>query len=413
MLRRLTVRQPSISALVQTQTRGYAAAPKAKNVSKKNNFQKTRSLGFKLKKAAPAEKKKISGNATVKPFPTTVHRAAKISNESTLPAIDIETLKSKEPVILSYQGDVSRACNIGSAFSLKRGFELLGERTTLLRKESRDLFAALEKVDKAPRIVLAGPENSGKRELLSQSMAYAKAHGWIVLPIPQLLKYINGTSDYAITEKGRLDLLRRNCEFFRKLLAMNKDALSKAKLSKDYTFGQLKFTKENTIADVAKKGTAARFQAGDMFDAVIYELSLLKQKVLQPVYEVDILARPTEYRTPEYKQIQARDLQVAQLIKSPPKNFVQVLTAHEGNESCVALGKKKAADFVYEPNFDQSLVDLVKSGHVITVAPASAVESGLLLDYYKSRGLVIESRDKLHVTSGGLLGELWRQVRAY
>lgn len=410
MLRRLTVRQPSISALVQT--RGYAAAQsKAKNIKKKDNFQKTRSLGFKLKKAAPTEKKKISANATVKPFPTTVHRAAKISNESSLPALDIETLKTEEPVIVSYQGDVARACNIGSAFSLKRGFELLGERSTLLRKESRDLFAALDKTQS--RIVLAGPENSGKRELLSQAMAYAKTHGWIVLPIPQLLKYINGSSDYALTESGRLDLLRRNCEFFKKLLAMNKDALTKAKLSKDYSFGLHKFSKENSIADLAKKGVSQRFQAGDMFDAVIYELSLLKQKVLQPVYEVDVLTRPTEYRTPEYKQIQARDLQIAQLIKSPPKNFVQVLTAHECNESAVALGKKKAEDFVYETKFDQSVVDLVKSGHVIEVSQASAVESSLLLDYYQSRGLVVESRDKLHVTSGGLLGELWRQVRAY
>lgn len=388
-----------------------AGGPKVKNVKKKDNFQKTRSLGFKLKKAAPAEKKKISGNATVKPFPTTVHRAAKISNESTLPAIDIETLKTEEPVILSYQGDVARACNIGSAFSLKRGFELLGERSTLLRKESRDLFSALDTPHS--RIVLAGPENSGKRELLSQAMAYAKTHGWIVLPIPQLLKYINGSSDYALTESGRLDLLRRNCEFFKKLIGMNKDALSQAKLSKDYTFGLHKFTKENSIADLAKKGIAQRFQAGDMFDAVIYELAQLQQKVLQPVYEVDILARPTEYRTPEYKQIQARDLQVAQLIKNPPKNFVQVLTAHESNETGVALGTKRAEDFVYENKFDQSVVDLVKSGHVIAVSPASAVESGLLMDYYQTRGLVVESRDKLHVTSGGLLGELWRQVRAY
>ncbi|AOW02823.1 YALI0C13706p [Yarrowia lipolytica CLIB122] len=409
MLRRLTSSQPSLAALGQT--RGYAAASaKTKNIKKKENFQKTRSLGFKLKKAAPTEKKKISGNAMVKPFAQTVHRAAKVSDVSEIPAIDAETLKSAEPVVLSYQGDVSKTCAIGSAFSPKRGFELLGERTTLLRKESRDVFKAL---DSQSRIILTGPTNSGKRELLTHAMAYAKTNGWIVLPAPQLLQYINGTSDYTLTESGRLDLLRRNCEFFQKLAAMNKEALEKTKLSKDYSFGQIKLTKDNSIYDLAKKSVPARFQAGDIFDAVIYELSLLKQKVLQPVYEVDILARPTEYRTPEYKQIQGRDLQLAQLIKSPPQNFVQIITAHEGDETAVALGKKQAADFVYEPKFDPSMVELIKTGHVIEVAPVSALESGLLLDYYESRGLTLKGRELLHVTSGGLLGELWRHVRAY
>ncbi|KAG5370310.1 hypothetical protein CJU90_1666 [Yarrowia sp. C11] len=410
MLRRLTS-SPSVSCSFG-QTRGYAvAAGKAKNVKKSENFSKTRKLAFKPKKStAPKEKKKVSGNALVKPFPISVKGAAKISDVSEVPAIDAETLKSAEPVLLSYQGDVSKTVCIGSAFSPKRGFELLGERTTLLRTQSRQVFDAL---DSQTRIVLSGPTNSGKRELLTQAMAYAKTNGWIVLPAPQLMTYINGSSDYELTESGRLDLLRRNCEFFQKLNAMNKDALSQAKLSKDYTFGQIKLTKDNSIFDLAKKGITARFQAGDMFEAVIEELSLLKQKVLQPVYEIDLLAGTTEYHSQEYHQIMARDLQISQLIRSPPKNFVQVMTVHGTDETAVALGKKKAEDFVYEAKFDHGLAAHIKSGHVIEVAPVSTLESGLLLDYYASRGLVVQGRDKLHVASGGLLGELWRQIRTY
>lgn len=404
MLRRVTT-SPATSAAAG-QTRSYAAA----QIKKTERFKKTRALGFKLKKAAPQEKKKISGNALVKPFRDTVHNAAKMSLTSDLPAIDVETLKSTEPVVLAYQNNVAKTCSVGAVFSPKRGFELLGERTTLLRKESRDLFAAID-ANKS-KIVLAGPANAGKRELLAQSMAYAEAHGWIVLPSPQLLKYINGTSDYSITESGRLDLLRRNCEFLRKLVAMNPQ-LKEAKLSQEYAFGQSKFSTDQSISDLAKHGITARFQAGAIFDAVIAEMGKLNQKVLQPVYEVDILARPTEYRTPEFKQIMAKDLQLTQLIKNPPKNFVQVMTTGRSNETAVALGTKNAEDFVYESQFDQSLVDHVKDGEVIEVKAASAAESAVLMEYYQSRGLTVEERGKLHVTSGGLLGELWRQVRAY
>ncbi|KAG5354904.1 hypothetical protein CJU89_6709 [Yarrowia sp. B02] len=405
MLRRLSL-QPVLRPL---QTRGYAAAPK-KTVAKKDNFKKTRSLGFKLKKAAPTEKKKISASAQVKPFRETVHRAGKIADASDLPAFGLETLKNADPVVLSYQGAVSKACAIGGAFAPDRGFELLRERSTLLRKESRDLFAALDAGN--AKIVLAGPTKAGKRELVAQAMAYAQTKGWIVLPAPQMLQYVNGTSDYALTESGRLDLLRRNCEFFKKLANSNA-ALGEAKLSQEYSFGPLKLTKDNSILDLCKKGVSTRFQAGEIFEAVIHELSLLNTPVLQPVYAVDVLARNTEYRTPEYRQIKASELQLAQLIKNPPMNFVQVLAPTGGNETEVALGSKPAEHFVYDPRFDSSVVQLLSSGTTIKVEPASSKETAVLMDYYKSRGLDVEKPEKLHVTSGGLLGELWRHVRAY
>lgn len=400
--------------LASTQSRGYAAvAGKAKNVKKKDNFQKTRSLGFKLKKAAPVEKKRISGNAMVKPFPQTVARAANVSDVSELPSLDQEALKSDAPALVAYQGDVAKVCALSSVFGPKRGFELLGERATLLRSESKALFELLDG-GKNSKIILTGSEGSGKRELLAHAVAYARVNNWIVLPVPQLLQYINGTSDYAINDDGRVFLLRRNCEFLKKLRNMNGPALKELKLSKKYTFGQTVLEADKSVFDLANLGVSARFFAGEIFDATIAELGLQQtHKVLCAVEEVDILTRPTEYRTPEFRQIYARELQLTHMLRSLPANFVQLMTTTQKNEVAVALGKKPASDFVYETKFDASMVDHVKDAHVLEVGAVSQDESNLLLDYYATRGISLGSKEKLFVTSGGILGELWRGVRSY
>lgn len=191
----------------------------------------------------------------------------------------------------------------------------LGAPATVVRQVTLDVVKALENGkagdSKEARYMITGERGSGKSMLLLQAVVYALEANWIVFYQPTASRWVDSSSQFAYNkEKMMFDQPEAAADMLQKLLAVNRQRLSKIKLEKDVVL------EDGTIA--AGQGLDKLVEHGlkedsttmvATLDAVLEVLSSQTQfPVLFAVDEVQTLFRTSRYRRPDYKLLEAYHL---------------------------------------------------------------------------------------------------------
>jgi len=244
------------------------------------------------------------------------------------------------------------------------------------------------KTRNGPSVLLSGRRGTGKSILLNQIVEYCRSHGWFVIYIPSVRKFIatGGWVDEQDYVPEQIDVWGRSViDFFKQLLLMNEDFLKNNKLKNGpYKFTQLTEDEEleippaNSFLELISTGLKEKNASSE---AAYYLVNELKQitgvPILVAMDGIEQLYDKTVFELiDERKILYPKDLVFY-------RNFLDIV-AKGIKSGLVITASSRSHPFTRSIKLE----DMPKDMHNIEVPGLSSEETKALVRYYHHLGLV-------------------------
>ncbi|GAA5917401.1 hypothetical protein JCM6882_000846 [Rhodosporidiobolus microsporus] len=250
--------------------------------------------------------------------------------EVTLPKPDLSSLQVMHPEglnkaavgeVKAFPGpalDAFKALSIPG--SLQRELAFTPRPATVVREATLKVTQVLDTGKKgsssAARYVLTGGAGSGKSTLLLQAVSYAQSTDWIVLYLPSAAPLVNSSTPHIYSSARALfDQPALSSSLLSKFSSANSKAFKALKTAKEWTFGDKKVAQGKSLEDLAKAAGGDEKLVTSVFEAVMEELSVQKQRpVLLAIDDAQPLFTTSHYVDPSYHAVETFSLAVPRLL---------------------------------------------------------------------------------------------------
>lgn len=280
--------------------------------------------------------------------------------------------------ITKYQNEINRKLHIAGSFNPHQYNELYSQPLTLIRPRE-DIFInefyknSINSSSKSNRLILTGEKGVGKSTILTHFQSQVlSSNDSILLPIPYADALVDGSSDFKLNPLTNLyDQQMYSKKLLKKIINLNKDNLSKIKLSKNYNLLNKNYKQsqislsinENNLLDLLKSSNNNNdINATEIFKILISELQL--QSNFSVYLTVDNFTAFLQYGMTKYKnnlndsiyfqKFTINDIILSLISGEKEFNKGAIVVATHGNHKwksnktlSVALGELNPNDFAY------------------------------------------------------------------
>lgn len=369
-------------------------------------------FGLTAKKAPKGPRPKVKGvPGASKDFYEYVNSkplAEKAPRISELPVVHEEFSKllqqdSVPPVLAKYDGEVLKKLHyLGGVFKKGQFNELFYEKVTLLRDEALTIAKGLA-TKLGEKYIVTGEAGVGKSTVLNQVQAYLLSQpDLLVLNIPNLKRTLDGSYLFAFNKALGLYetplLLKKIMVKFAKL---NKDRLEKIPILAAYTFGNARFSPENT-----NLYTLCTFPAkipvtyyATVFEEITKTLkSQTNYKLYLTIDDFNLLGLSpyTAYKNPEFESIPYSEFQLHKYLLGALEglqNYLGAVLATSSlfkNTSSLLVPLKQSKLSPFDKEYSNVLEKPLAGARVVNVDTLSKDQVQSFVRWHVNNGLIID-----------------------
>lgn len=164
--------------------------------------------------------------------------------------------------------------------------------------------------------MLSGPAGCGKSVTLFQTAEYCAANGWFVIYVPRAIDWVNSTKPFAFDAASQSFMQHTLAQdLLKQIAAFNSEALASLSVPTEITFARTTVAKDAPLRELVAVGCNDPNVATSVLRQTLDILGKQdKVPVLLAVDDFQALYRPSSYRDPQYRHIQALHLSMPRLI---------------------------------------------------------------------------------------------------